>query len=156
MWALLSTPVVDDHDSTSRCLRKERSEIDRLHLWEDYPGVTWVEIYVNQPLLIAQIGPITGTPTNGQIVLTLNGRPITVETAFANDADDVTAALKDGIRRANFDVVSVAPYIEVRWDNVFNTGITRVGFQSTDPGIVQSDVALEPQARDDDLILGGP
>jgi len=124
--------------------REDDSEIDRLHFWEDYPEIQWIEVFVDQPDRIARIGEITGTPSQGLIVVTLNGRIVPVDTAFANSAADVTQALVQAIQFEGFEVALVRPYIEVLRDARFDVGLTRVAFESTDPGIVQSEIALEP------------
>ena len=137
-------------------LREDLTEIERLHFLEDYPEITWVEIHVPQPGLAARIGEITGTPSFGQIRLTLNGRLVeVVETVFEQDANDVTEAVVKAIRDARFTVRHVSPYIEVTWDEFLRTGVTHVRLESTDPGIVRNEVALEPRAWLNVPIRGG-
>jgi hypothetical protein len=125
-------------------LREDLTEIERLHFWENYPEITWMEIYVEQPNLIARIGEMTGTPAGGQIIVTLNGRIVPVDTAFTDTASDVNQALVVAIAGARFKVAYDRPYIKVIRDELFDVGLTRVAFESTDSGIVQSEVYLEP------------
>jgi len=123
---------------------EDESEIDRLHFTENYPELTWIEIEVDQPFLAAVIGEIEGTPTSGRIELTLNDRAVpVVQTVFHTDPREVSLALVAAIRQANFDVAYQRPYIVVLKDLDTGSGLTKIRFESTDSGIVKSEIALD-------------
>jgi len=138
------TPLEDPPPYGLNIRREDDTEIDRLHFWENYPEIRWIEVHVDRPDRIARIAEIVGTPSEGLIVVTLNGRIVQVDTAFENSAAEVTEALVQAMQFQGFEVALVRPYIEVLRDARFDVGLTRVAFESTDPGIVQSEIALEP------------
>jgi hypothetical protein len=126
------------------------SEIDRLRFRENYPGLTWTQVEVDQPYLAAIIGEIEGTPTSGQIKLELNWRTVpAVDTVFHDDPRDVTLALVAAIRQAGFEVEYQRPHIVVFKDRSTGSGLTHIRFESTDPGIVKSEIALDHRERSD-------
>jgi len=138
-YPLVGLNIVREEDS---------SEIERLHFLETYPELTWIEIEVQQLNLVAIISEIEGAPSSGLIEVTLNDRPVpAIETAFHADSGDVTHALVAAIRQAHFQVQYQRPYIVVTKDRTTGSGLTKIRFRSTDPGITRSEIALEPQER---------
>jgi hypothetical protein len=132
---------------------EDSSEIERLRFLETYPGLTWTAIEVDQPDLVAIITEIDEAPSSGLIELTLNGRVVpAVNTAFYANPRQVSFALVAAIEQAGFDVTYQRPYITVIHDNVNDAGLTRIRFRSTDPAIVRSEIALEPQEHLDPIL----
>ena len=135
-------------------LREDGSEIDNLSLWEDFPGIEWTELEVNQRDLLARIGDFQGIPTNGEVIVTLNRRDVRVDTGSHTQAFEVTRALVNAIERAGFTVSHEPPYALVTWDTLYNRGLTHVSLRSNDPGLVRSELALEPKEMTD-LVIDG-
>jgi hypothetical protein len=119
-------------------------EIDDLHFVENDRIIQSVTLTLDRPQLVAEIGDISQPPTFGAITVSLNDRRIVVGTAGKGSAATVNAALVQAIAAAGFQVDDAPPVIIVRRDLRFNTGLTLLGLQSTDPAIFLSDLALVP------------
>ena len=145
--------------SNLEILREDLTEIERLRIWESYPEITWLEAFVDQPGLVAEIREIEAAPSSGVITVTLNGWPVSVQTGLANTARQLNRDLLRAIQRAGFRATYEAPYIVVERDFLsykFGTGLKRVRLESTDPNIVSSEIALEPAEDRPTLITDPP
>jgi hypothetical protein len=140
------TATVPVGSNSLQILRSDGSEIDDLSVRENDPGIQSTMVTVNRPRLAARIHFIEEDPSlaGGAIVVTLNDRVATVNTAWNRTASKVTEALVQAIRNAGFLVEVQPPEIVVLWDTVNSSTLTRVGLRSTDPAIVTSDVGLDP------------
>ena len=140
--------------------REDFSEIDRLRFRENYPEIEWTEVHVNQPELVAEVQEFTEDPSSGVITLTLNDWPVRVQTAWSSTPSELTQALVKAVQDAGFDASYRRSFIVVAEDlrdPELPVGITRVRFESTDPNIVTSEIALEPRSvLDDELTLPVP
>ena len=132
--------VVDRLGQVIRILRIDGSEIDNLQLLENFPGIEWTEIEVNQEGLEARIREIQEPPTSGEIIVHLNDRSVSVDTSLYFDAFGVTHGLMDAINAGGFAAFVEPPWIIVTYDLQENVGLTKVGLVSTDPSIVASDI----------------
>jgi hypothetical protein len=132
-------------------------EIERIRFSENYPVISKISLEVDGPVLQAEIAEIQGTPTEGVITLTLNGRAVVVNTVRCPDDDCVTWELLSAIRQEDFGAGIQSDgagnlYIVVDWDSLLHRGLFSVALESTDDGIVASEIALEPWGS----VPGGP
>jgi hypothetical protein len=145
--------------SNLEILREDLTEIDKLRIWESYPEITWLEAFVDQPDLVAEIREIDAVPSSGVVTVTLNGWTVSVQTALSNNARQLNRDLLRAIQRAGFRATYEPPYIVVERDfrsYKFGTGLQRVRLESTDPNIVSSEIALEPAEDRPTLITDPP
>lgn len=133
-----------------RILRLDGSEIDRLYFWENDPSIQRTAIQVNRPGLIARLGVFVQNPSRpgGPVVVTLDGIPVVVDTSRFRKADELTGELLLRLRLAGFEAGTLGPdHIAVVRNTATGLGITRVEFNSGDPAIRSSDLALVPLAE---------
>jgi hypothetical protein len=126
--------------------RASGEEIDDIRFREWDPAVQDVTLELARSGAMAQIFVPPGASGGGQVVVTLNDRAVTVATQQGATAAGLAEALAAAIQLAGFSAEVSAPVILVRRDLRAGTGITRVGWRSTDAGLYASDVALLPDA----------
>jgi hypothetical protein len=131
-----------------RILRLEGTEIDRLWLRENDPGIQMIHLEVNRENLRGRIGEFIERPSRagGIVTVTVNGRPIHLNTGLFSKPTELTTELRTQLRQAGFEVIVSRSYLVVMWDTLNNTGIMSVGWQSEDPSIASSDLALLPES----------
>lgn len=132
-------------------LRLDNTEVDSLFLRENDPSIQWTKLEVLRAGLVAKIGEIQEHPSSGFISVTLNNRPIVVQTAGLDPAG-ANAALVAQIRNNGFVVTHEPPYIVVWFDRSAGLTLTQVGFRSMDPLITRSELRLEPPGSDAPLL----
>ena len=133
-----------------RILRLDGSEIDRLYFWENDRSIQRTVVEVVRPGLAARIGMFVEQPSRpgGLVTVTLDGIPVVVDTSRFRKASELTQELLLQLRRAGFDArVLDDRYLVVVTDMVTGLGITRLEFESGDPAIRSSDLALIPVAE---------
>lgn len=123
------------------------SEIERLLLWEDDPAIQMTSVAVARDGLIGRIGYFTERPSRagGIVTVTVNGHPVSINTALHRRAGDLTGELQQRLKAAGFMVYSDGRYLVVTAGMRPEGNITSIKFESTDSSIASSDLALLPE-----------
>ena len=136
-------------------LRAGGQELDQLGMRENDPGLQINTLTVNFPGLLARIRRIQEDPRGGTLIVRLNDAEIPVPTDPANDRTALDEQLLDAIRAAGFEAELDPEFLVVLRDlrerqEGVGGGITLVGVESLDPGIVSSaiELALAPVESD--------
>jgi hypothetical protein len=127
---------------------QDGSEIDRLYWWEDDPNIKMNFITVNQPGLVGRIAAVSERPSRmgGLIKLEVNGTQLPaagIPTGLYNKASKLTDEILVQIRR-HFHAIVIDDYIYITQESSTGAGITSITWESTDPSIVSTDLALLP------------
>jgi len=134
-------------------LRIDGSEIDNVELFESFPGIGWTQLHVDREDLLARIRLFSEQSLGGRIEITLNYRALSVDTRYFRGASDLNQGVAEALRAAGFDARYEPPDILVHWDRVRDSGLKHVGLRTLDPGLVTSELALEPAPPQEPLTL---
>jgi hypothetical protein len=133
-------------------LTADGGEIDDLRAVVRGPAVSRVTVGLNRPDRIGRIAEVGELPSSGVITIGLNNRKAAQVTTDGLGIEEVNGALYRRITDSGFTVVRRNGYFEVLADRIEQRGITHVEWESTDPGIVNKDLALAPGS----LFLAAP
>lgn len=122
------------------CLRDQNA------VWQ-----SWT-VTVLQENLVGKIAVFAETPTDGSVEITVNGVRVGVRTNLAGgDAEELNELLLDELVANNIDAERVGKYIVIHGFLIVSlTPLQTLGLHITDPALISSTLALEP----DDLPLG--
>ena len=125
------------------------SEIERLLLWENDPAIQMTSIAVARDGLLGRIRNFTERPSRrgGIVTVTVNGHPVSINTALYRKADDLTDELRLRLKDAGFAVYSNSRYLVLTHGTRPEESITSIKFESTDSNIASSDLALFPEVE---------
>jgi hypothetical protein len=126
--------------------RTSGEELDDIRIREDDPAIQSITVSLQRPGRTGQILVPFQTPGTGEIVVTLNDRTVRVPTDGLATTAELTEALLAAIWAADFAAEASSPLILVHFDRRNGSGITRLGWRSTDPALVSSDVAILPES----------
>ena len=133
--------------------RLDNTEIRRISLRENDPGIQTTELQLDASWRVARVRLISEQPTGvGMVSLTVNDTVVTVPTGSLHSPLEVNLALMNQLV-PTFAVILNDGYLHIRSKHLMGTGIRRIQFRSTDPGIVSSDLSLLPEG---DPILRKP
>ena len=119
------------------------TEIKRISLRENDPGIQTTELQLNAAWRVARVRLVGEQPTGtGAVYLTVNDTVVTVPTGGLDSPLEVNLALMTRLVNTPFTVTLVGDYLQIRSRKLMGTGIRRIQFRSTDPGIVSSDLGL--------------
>jgi hypothetical protein len=125
--------------------RLDGTEISRIALREDDPGIQTTEVSIDQPDRVGRLRQIEQSPHGGLVELIINGTVIRVTFLPSTPPSAINTALIQQARAYGFDVTNVTPYLYVRNLNHSPYGIRRLRWRSTDTGITRSDLGLYPE-----------
>lgn len=125
-------------------LKSTGEEIDDVCVKENDPDIQWTSIKVDRTGLVAKIGKFTvqSNGPGGTVYVYVNE----VAVSFSTRASDSVQTLNDKLGNAiteKFPRVEAGNYYVVTGDGLGGTP-TKLGFRSTDAGLWQSAIALEP------------
>jgi len=127
--------------------RLDGSEIDRIALRENDPGIQTTELRNERPDRVARIRQIEETPQGGSIHLVIDD--VSVNVSLHNGrfptVPKINAEVIRQIRAGGLSLGYLAPYFYVRNHTRLPYGVHVVQFRSTDPGITRSDLSLLPE-----------
>jgi len=124
--------------------RLDWSEIERVALRENDPGIQTTELRNEKPDRVARVRLMEQTPLGGAVYLTINDVTVTILTGNVSIVEN-NARLIRQLRDAGMTLTYVSPYLYVRDRRNTVWGVNRIQFRSTDPGIIQSDLGLYPE-----------
>src|SRR6266850_1957817 len=116
-------------------------EINRLTLRENDPGIKTSELRLAASGKVARIRLIDEQPAgDGSVYLTLNTTQVSVLTGSEQSPGEINAAIILQLS-THFSVTVAGQYLHVQTSGGAVNGITKVGFRSTDTGIISSDLS---------------
>jgi len=135
--------------------RLDGSEIERITLRENDPGIQTTELQLDAGNHVARIRLIDQNPSGvGSVFVSINDKSVSIPTSLFPTALEVNAEIVRLLRRGLFDVTLVDGFLNVGVGRTPGIGIRRVQFRSTDHGITESDLSLLP--GDDSLLRPRP
>ena len=130
-----------------RIRRLDGSEIERIALRENDPGIQTTELRNDRPFRVARVRQIEEVPEGGEVHLIIDDVEVTLSfgqgelPTLPEINADVIRALRDG----GLTITYEAPYFYISNQTRFPRGVHVVQYRSTDPGITRSDLALLPE-----------
>ena len=129
--------------------RLDGSEIDRIALRENDPGIQTTELHNDRPFRVARVRQIEEAPEGGEIHLVIDDVEVSLsfEPGHLPTPPEINADIVRELRAAGLTITYQAPYFYIRNHTGLPRGVHVVHFRSTDPGITRSDLALLPEAE---------
>ncbi len=128
-------------------LRLDGSEIERIALRENDPGIQTTELRNERPYRVARVRQIEETPEGGEVHIVVDDVEVTLSFGHGPVATqvEINADMARGLRAGGLTIAYQAPYFFISNHTGIPRGVHVLQYRSTDPGITRSDLALLPE-----------